>query len=364
MRVQHLVLSCLLFSSTAMAKDVQFVGTVRQPIPQSIQATHGLKAAAAGTVQSIPRTVTLLKVQLSAKAQQAFKNRLASVTQMPYTPDESLFPRRIELGMGNVPVLDQGDHGTCVTFAVTAAVDAILGKGDYISQLCQLQLGQHIENNAYAPSGWDGSSGRFVLNQMNTFGIVNQQQQRRIGCGGLMEYPLLEELPGNTEMSLANYHQLSEDLAGQVDYTTILDEYQATVDTTDFNKKINDVKAALNNGDRVVFGVLLAQTEREPGLAGAVGKHHALYDSWILTPEIMAGEADVIGGHEMIITGYDDDAVVSDAEGNTYRGLFTVRNSWGTQVGDKGTFYMSYYYFKVFALEAHRIRNLSELNRA
>ena len=65
----------------------------------------------------------------------------------------------IDLGMNNVPVLDQGSHGTCVTFATTAAVDAVLGKGDYVSQLCNLELGATLEQFGYYPSGWDGSFG-------------------------------------------------------------------------------------------------------------------------------------------------------------------------------------------------------------
>ena len=66
-------------------------------------------------------------------------------------------PKRILLGMNNVPVLDQGSHGTCVTFAITAAIDAALSKGDYISQLCQLELGTYLEPMGYSVSGWDGS---------------------------------------------------------------------------------------------------------------------------------------------------------------------------------------------------------------
>lgn len=34
----------------------------------------------------------------------------------------------VDIGMANVPVLDQGAYGTCVTFAATAALDARLKK--------------------------------------------------------------------------------------------------------------------------------------------------------------------------------------------------------------------------------------------
>ncbi|MGF2339111.1 C1 family peptidase, partial [Acinetobacter baumannii] len=66
------------------------------------------------------------------------------------------------------------------------------------------------------------------------------------------------------------------------------------------------------------------------------------------------------GGHEMIITGYDDNAIAVDDNGREHKGLFTLRNSWGEQFGDKGNFYMSYDYFKVLTIEAQRIRALAD----
>jgi len=41
-------------------------------------------------------------------------------------------------------------------------------------------------------------------------------------------------------------------------------------------------------------------------------------------------------GHEMLITGYDDNAVAKDENGYEHRGLLTLRNSWGEDVGDHG----------------------------
>ena len=52
------------------------------------------------------------------------------------------------IGMNNVPVLDQGRHGSCATFAATGALDAALtkpsGELGYISQLCNLDLGNYV----------------------------------------------------------------------------------------------------------------------------------------------------------------------------------------------------------------------------
>ena len=121
---------------------------------------------------------------------------------------------------------------------------------------------------------------------------------------------------------------------------------------------LQNVKSALDAGDRLTFGVLLFGLDE--GLAGAVGKHHSYNDSWVLTPEIIKdieahGE---FGGHAMIITGYDDDATAIDSHGRSHKGLLTLRNSWGSQIGDKGDFYMSYDYFKTLTLEIQRIRQL------
>ena len=62
--------------------------------------------------------------------------------------------------------------------------------------------------------------------------------------------------------------------------------------------------------------------------------------------------------HEMVITGYDDKAIATDKQGRTYQGLLTMRNSWGSDAGDNGNFYMSYDYFKALMIEVQRIRHL------
>jgi hypothetical protein len=134
--------------------------------------------------------------------------------------------------------------------------------------------------------------------------------------------------------------------------------YMKSQQRTDTNKTINEIKAALNEKDRVTFAVLLLDFDL--GTMGAVGTHNAQFDTWVLTPEIARDiySNPLFGGHEMVITGYDDDAVATDAKGRQHKGLFTLRNSWGEQYGDKGNFYMSYDYFKVLVIEAQRIRNL------
>jgi len=58
-----------------------------------------------------------------------------------------------------------------------------------------------------------------------------------------------------------------------------------------------------------------------------------------------------------VITGYDDLAVAIDDQGRIHKGLLTLRNSWGKNVGDHGDFYMSYDYFKLLVLEVQQINS-------
>ncbi|MDP3268168.1 MAG: C1 family peptidase [Legionella sp.] len=351
MRLSKLFFISLAMSTRLFAQDVAVVGTMEQT----------LKAPKINTLNKKPASqkIRLLKMHLSKPAIETLGQRSNATMNHPSNLiASSPLPHKIELGMNNVPVLNQGSYGTCVTFATTAAMDASMNKGDYVSQLCQLQLGSYLAQNGYAPSGWDGSIGRLVLTQMDNFGVVNKEKQKLMGCGGMTEYPQDEQPISDSGMALDQFHQLSEHLNETTAWSPILDMYQATMARTDTNKTLNDIKVALNEKDRVTFAVLLLDFDL--GLMGAVGTHHANFDTWVLTPEIARDIylRPMFGGHEMVITGYDDDAIATDEQGHQHKGLLTLRNSWGNEFGDKGDFYMSYDYFKVLVVEAQRIHSM------
>ena len=333
----------------AHADAIKLIGDIEQivKIPNNNQLRIG---------QRSERSIALLHLQLSTKALTSFNNRIQTVlTKNVNSLNQN---NQIQLGMGSVPVLDQGSHGTCVLFANTAAIDAVLNKGDYISQLCQLELGVYLNSNTYSVSGWNGSWAPTVLNQISMFGIVNQEYQKTHGCAGLTEYPL-DGIPPKESISLYDYHQASEAIPkSQIAWTSLLEPNQAVFNELNMDNLLNDVKVALDAGDRLTFSVLLLDFNQ--GTVGAIGSHHTQNDSWVLTPEMTQdiNEQTDFAAHEMIITGYDDKAVAADEQGRTYTGLLTLRNSWGSDMGDQGDFYMSYDYFKALALELQRIRHL------
>ncbi len=350
MQVHKLLILALAVSTPIYAQDIKVVGTLDHSF-KTVPHNHLLNA-------SPSRSIKLLKVELSKPAEKAITKRTALVTSKKiHLSPSPQFPSKVDLGMNDVPVLDQGSYGTCVTFANSAAINAALGQGDYVSQLCQLQLGNYLAANGYNDSGWDGSLGRYVLSQMESYGVVSKNQQKTVGCGGLTQYPTPGQPIPSSYMSPEDYHQISESINDKVSWSPILDIFTA-MDRVDTNKTLTDIKQAINEKDRVTFGVLLLDFDL--GMMGAVGTHNGNFDTWVLTPEIARDIylRPMFGGHEMVITGYDDEAVATDDQGRQHKGLFTLRNSWGDKLGDKGNFYMSYDYFKVLVIEAQRIRTM------
>lgn len=361
--VQMAFLFSLLYHGISFAEhDVTIVGTIPHPININQHSTSFL--ADAKTSQHIQREIRFLNVKLSSKKADrlaGMAEQLRSSSLLPSQSQESS-NKKVYLGMNGVPVLDQGAHGSCVVFANTAAVDASLKKGDYISQLCQLQLGNYLEANGYVPSGWEGTSGALVLSQMDTFGMVSKQQEMLHGCGGLYQYPRGGDAP-TSSMSVEEFHQISESLINEsheIVWIPLLNFYQANSDAKTGDRILTDLKASLTAGDRVTFGVLLPDVDL--GVAGAVGHYKENNDTWVLTNRILMdliARPDMIAGHEMVIIGFNDSAVAQDSNGKIHRGLLTIRNSWGEKIGDHGDFYMSYDYFKLLVIEAQRITNLS-----
>ncbi len=322
--------------------------------------SHRLQA---GTHSPAAKTIRLLNIELSDKAWQSLSTQPLAFSNATKASPTSPFPKHLQLGMNEVPVLDQGPYGTCVTFAATAAVDAAMNKGDYISQLCQLEFGTYLENasKGRAISGWDGSFGAYTLQQMETFGVVPKDVERAGFCGGLTAYPSDGIVP-DAEMSIQEYTNYIRDMSDfdhLVSWSPLMDIFQATTASFDKKQLLMAVKKSLNEGDRLTFGVLIFLPEQ--GVAGAVGQHAVANDTWVITPliETVINMHGSHAGHEMIITGYDDEAVAVDGRGRSHKGLLTLRNSWGNDVGDGGNFYMSYDYFTRLAIETQRIRQLN-----
>jgi len=349
------VLLTIIFTNSAQAFEVS------EPIQSSVVITNRNLSTMSN---SLKKDVYLMNIKLTPKQKQTLMETRAKNTLSQMNAAHQSLPMRVELGMNGVPVLDQGKHGTCVTFAVTGAIDAILGKGDYISQLCNLELGTYLDRRGYYKlSGWDGFTGPFALNQILQFGIINKVKQKTKSCAGVTEYPLNSEYNHGKPMSLDEFKSKSEDMFVKIYWEPILDYFQSiNIDPAhpyDADQTFLQVKQALAaaqntvNPMRIVFGSFLPVGHCGPG---ACARYHENQDTWALTQAIMNDpDSWFKAGHEMIITGYDDNAVAIDNEGQKHTGLFILRNSWGNDVGDQGNYYMTYDFFKKFVIEVQEI---------
>ncbi len=247
-------------------------------------------------------------------------NKSSSLQEKDFSESITYFP---DLGMENVPVLDQGRYGTCVTFAVTAALDAILKKGDYISQQGSLELdlalGKDWWNGAYKPSD--------ILDPLQKYGVVSKSNYPR-------EYPKYQY-----KTTLLNYMKYVQFLPSE--------EVKKVQTVYSQSPLINSVKEAINRKHRVLVGFLVDTT-----ISGAIPG----YDVKILDKTFNGGlwackqkeQADRClksdAGHEVVIIGYDDE-----------QQLFRIRNSWGPSVGLQGDWFMTYRYFELMSIDITEI---------
>lgn len=86
------------------------------------------------------------------------------------------------------------------------------------------------------------------------------------------------------------------------------------------NENITELKTCIASGFPFVFGFTVYTTIEKADTNGGIIPMPTLQDS-------------TDGGHAVVCCGYDDT-----------KKLFTIHNSWGTEVGDKGYYYMPYEY--------------------
>lgn len=360
-KLSAVVLLGLSLTSGAFAANVSLHGT----IPDVVQLKQ-VDSFSGSSANQAEKDVTFQRVVLSAEAKQYLAQQVdAAVKPARLNAALQSLPSASSIDMNGVPVLDQGRHGTCVTFAVLGALDATIGETSskaehgHFSELCNLELGSTLESQSPVndkgehiyPSGWDGSWATIVLDQIKTYGLVTHKDQKHFVCAGVKKYPLSVERDHGKAMETADFDAHSEKVATLPTYKIIMHSDDAFSSRVDMNKVLEEVKSVIARGHRATFGTLL---DVKQGHNGALGSYKTPFDTWILTSRIAQNAKDgtIEAGHEMIILGYDDNAVVTGPDNEKHQGVLTLRNSWGVRAGNHGIYYMTYDHFKTLALEA------------
>ena len=335
--------------------NISITGTIPIFVPNNaVLKVEGLNIAP--TTKS-GHYVVLERIKLSESAYAYLKNSIHTADASRFTASNLGLPSHVDIGMNDVPVLDQGQHGSCVTFAVTGGLDAVLGHSDYISQLCNLELGSYLENqDSNYSSGWDGSWNYIIFDQIQKYGIISMEHQRQGVCGSA-EYPINDMGDKGQPISGDVFAQYGEKIIPPLSTNILLDVGNAITPKAGMDEVLQNVKQALANGHRVVFGVLLDVNGVLAYVNGASGSYKTQNDSWILTQRIKddINKQNIDAGHDLIIIGYDDKATIKGPKGEKHQGVLTLRNSLGEGAGNNGEYYMSYEYFKQLTLEVVEI---------
>lgn len=265
----------------------------------------------------VMKTITLLPHEAHS-----LKNEFSSTQKFELDYSKGVVPfskssRAVDLGMKDVPVLDQGEEGTCATFAMTGFLDAYLNRGDFISQQCTIELSVALGTNS-----WEGTTPDKVFNSLQMYGVVDHKS-----CNA--EYP-----DKKANLSIMDYISM-----------TSKDVYLYSLYSMNQKPNLSEVKNELNAGRRVIAGFNLTESDDDDptgvnGFDFKIEKQEKTGGLWACqqpgSPNYCAQRE--AGAHAVIFIGYDDK-----------QKLFKVRNSWGTTVGDEGDYYMTYQFFEQMA---------------
>ena len=324
-------------------------------------------------LKSLPkRMVAAVPVKLSPSVFEMQQMRSLQLDSLGQNRAVSAMPSEINLTMNGVPVVFQGNYPTCVTFAVTAALNAAINKGDYISQLCLCQLSTNLVQDTYWHSLWDGASIDTVLSHISQHGIINTVDQKKGYCNKVKKYPIdYDEKYTKHKMSTATYHACSVDLLDDYriepqllfvfahtysiddnpDRILTLGNYSDGWVTQD--ESFAAVRKSLMEGNRVVMQFLFK------GDLARGGMKQVDNDTWFVSKALRSAfnkvhyfpDSPDWYSHCVVLYGYNDNIITRNEAGESQKGVFYVRNSWGEEMLE----YMTYDYFKLMSLEATSI---------
>lgn len=316
------------------------------------------------------KQVSFMEIKLSEAVKQQLYDNINEILskQIPFQPNSSGLSASLDIGMNGVPVFDQGNQSTCVTFANTAAIDAMdsLTDGNSVSQLCNLQLDRTLRPSP-VPDVFMGAFGYVVLDQTSRYGYLDVAHQENKGCGGIKAYPAHSSNIGKP-MSVDEFLAAKPKPFSRNDYSPLF-SYPGTFQppTIEIAKKVlTGVKRSINKNNRLTFAVIL---DGRLGDAGAVGTYNNIHnDAYVLTDQIKEDikKPGHYSAHDMVIYGYDDDACATyQAKDGTMKkqcGLLHLRNSFGIKAGDNGDYYMTYDYFEGLLLEVFNVGRDARIN--
>jgi C1A family cysteine protease len=249
-----------------------------------------LKAAAPGTIMAAG-----VERKLGFDWDQ-YQKEYAPKAHPVHLARQALLPSSVDLRKDCPPVYDQGHLGSCTAFACAKGLRESLQRQEGTAQVPLSALFQYYETRASVPViGW-------ILVKQDSGGTISGAINVIAKTGAAPETAWPYDISKFTQKPPAEAYSA----AGA-------NKFKSTKQLGG----LDDVKTSLAGGHMVAFGFRVYESFKKIGADGVM-------------PVPGAGEK-LLGGHAILAVGYDD-----------AKKALIVRNSWSSQWGDHGYFYMPY----------------------
>jgi len=257
-------------------------------------------------------------------------------TDFIYQPIAGIFLPRLDLKAEVFEVDNQISIGSCTGNAGTSVPEDMLkkvGEGVSLSRLFNYWVSRNI---ILEQPGIEGSTMRAAIRAIKHFGVCREL---------LWPYniPFVDMRPTDEAFAEAASRKIQryEIIDARItEFPPIdnltLEEWRALILKIGCDKVVLGVKSALNEGLQVAFSCQLGN--QWFGLTGPWQEH-------IYTVPAPGGANPIVGGHAMVVIGYDDD----------YQ-RFLIENSWGSAWGDGGFGGMPYVSLGMSFMEGFIVR--------
>lgn len=299
-------------ASSVESKVGSIASSVESKIESAVSSVESDVKNAIATVEGLWDKYKLKRPKYNLKITRNDKDKRYKLNVINGPKLPSKFSLRPKMG----PVWTQGDLGSCTAFASTK-VYQYHSPNFSPSQLFQYQQELIIDGDAYEDNGSTLSTAFASL--------------RRNGVCSAQTWPYDPSKFSTPPPTIAiNEALLNRDLADGV-----------------VGQSLNELKTCLADPahqNPIAFGVMLFESfESENTLSTGI------------VPMPNYKKEQLLGGHAIVITGYDDE-----------KKLFEICNSWGPKIGDGGYFYFPYQYIlnSMLTSDFHTLYKVSAVNNS
>jgi C1A family cysteine protease len=247
------------------------------------------------------------------------------------------------------PVKDQGNYNTCWTFGTAASCEAYMIKhgihvgedgpvADLSLNLSEYHLAYYTYTDAYDAEGMLTGDKTYFLSSHANGSFLDAG-----GTGELVSYPLMRwtGLADESDVALMYSSASSAGLGSEHAYQNNV--AHVTSVRHFFGSNVDEVKRHIMEYGAGSMGVRVSNT-------AGTGYHGGVNTSagticWIQSAVAYQDAGFYYADHDVTVVGWDD-SFSKENFNQGYRpnndGAWLVKNSWGTNIGDDGYFYVSY----------------------